>query len=300
MFRAIPSVPSVGIVLVNYKGRDDTLECLTSLADLTYPRWFAVLVDNASADGTPEAVRRDFPDVAVIECEENLGFAGGNNVGTREALARGADFVFFLNNDTTVDPNLLGYLVSLFTMRPRVGIAGALMLYYDEPEVVWSAGGRIDGRGQSFQTGQGRPASEFTEVTAVDFVVGCGLMARAGLFSQVGLLDEMYFLYYEETDWCARVKEAGWEIVTEPRAKLWHKVSRTTGGDSPLTLYYMRRNQLLYLKKHGGKAGQAGALLDAVRLLGVWTLKRHPHRAALARAIADFRAGRFGKAENLV
>lgn len=259
-----------------------------------------MLVDNASADGTPEAVRQDFPDVAVIQCDENLGFAGGNNVGTREALARGADFVFFLNNDTTVDPNLLGYLVSVFTTRPKVGIAGALMLYYDEPEVVWSAGGKIDGRGQSFQIGQGKSSDEFTEVAPVDFVVGCGLMARAELFSQVGLLDEQYFLYYEETDWCARVKDAGWEIVTEPKARLWHKVSRSTGGDSPLTLYYMRRNQLLYLKKRGNKSGVTAALLDAVRLLGVWTLKRHPHRAALARAIGDFRAGRFGKAENLV
>ena len=275
------------------------MECLDSLAGLTYPGWFAVLVDNASDDGTPEAVRRSYPDVTVIECAENTGFAGGNNIGIREALTRGAEFILLLNNDTTVDPNLLGYLVSAMTTRPTVGIAGALMLYAEPRDTVWSAGGRLDWRGQSVQIGQGEPESAFTEIAPVDFVVGCGLMARSALFSTVGLLDEAFFLYYEETDWCARVRDAGWEIVTQPRARLWHKVSRATGAQSPLTLYYMRRNQLLYLRKHGSRAGLAAALIDSLRLLAVWTVRRHPLRGALKSALGDYFNDRLGKQELL-
>jgi GT2 family glycosyltransferase len=245
-----------------------------------------VLVDNASDDGCPEAVRESFPETVVIECAENLGFTGGNNIGIEAAQAHGAEFLFLLNNDTTVHPALLGWLVSALVMDPKLGIVGPTMYFYSDPQNVWATGGRIDSRGQSTLLTQGEPP---------DFIIGAGLLVRRTVLQQIGLLDDRFFLYYEESDLCARAKDAGWGIASVTQGALWHKVSASTGRDSLLTVYYMRRNQLLYLQKRQNRAGLRAAFIDSLRLLLVWTLKRNPRRGALRQALADFRAGRFGK-----
>lgn len=299
--------PPVAVVLVNYNGRDDTLHCLRSLAGLTYPGAVDVIVVDQpppdGRDGTPDAVRSHFPTVHVIENDENNGFAGGNNVGIRAALARGATYLFLLNNDTEVEPGLLEPLVVRAESDPKIGIVGPTMLYHARPDTVWSAGGRIDWRGQSVLLGEGEKTNASVdrgEGREVDFIVGCGLLVKRSVLETVGLLDERYFLYFEETDLCARARKAGWRVLHEPRARLWHKVSQSTGEDSPLTLYYMRRNQLLYLGEHGERPwlGRMAALCDTLRLVAVWTLQhKSDRRNILLRAIRDYFGGRFGKAD---
>jgi len=296
--------PLVTIVVVNYKGRDDTLECLQSLRGLTYPRVAVYVVDQASGDGTPDAVRAAFPEARVIENRENNGFAGGNNVGIRQALTDGADHVFLLNNDTIVAPNLLEPLVNLLSSDATVGACGPQMRYYDAPETIWSEGGSIDWQGRSILLGDGEAvgSAPIGEPREVPFVVGAGLMAPRRVWETVGLLDERYFLYYEETDWCARVRKAGFRIVTDPRAVLWHKISRSTGAGSPQTLYYMRRNVLLYLSLHGahGRVGYPVALLDSLRLAAALTRRgEHERRRTLLRAVGDALRGRWGQAPKL-
>jgi GT2 family glycosyltransferase len=258
-------------------------------------------VDQASEDGTTASVRASFPNVQVLENETNNGFAGGNNLGIEQALAEGAQYVFLLNNDTTVAPDLIERLVVRAESDAQIGIVGALMLYHGEPEVVWSAGGSLGEDGGATMLRQGERADAIpTEPFEVDYVVGCGLLVKRAVLEKVGLLDERYFLYYEETDFCARVQKAGWRIVTEPTARLWHKVSRTTGAESDLTLYYMRRNVLLYLREHGRRPilSVARAVGDALRLALVWTLQgKHHRRKVLLRAVRDFFRNRTGKAE---
>jgi hypothetical protein len=297
--------PHVAIIIVNYKGREDTLECLASLAGLTYPNYSVVLVDQASGDGTADAVRASFPSVAVIENPVNDGFAGGNNLGIRRALDAGADYVFLLNNDTTVAPDLLDRLVKAAEANPEIGIAGALMLYHSEPGIVWSSGGRMGARGESLMLDQGRPAAEVAtsgggQLIESDFVVGCGLMAKRTVLERVGLMDERYFLYYEESDLCARAWAAGWRVVTVPDAWLWHKVSRSTGTDSELTLYYMRRNALLYLERNARRpmAARLASTVDSVYLAAVWAIRGERRRArVLLRAVGDYWRGRLGKSD---
>lgn len=297
--------PRVGIVIVNYNGRDDTLECLRSLSGLTYPGDVDVIVVDQPApggsDNTPALVRERFPSVHVIENPTNNGFAGGNNVGVRAAIERGATYLFLLNNDTEVEPGLLEPLIALAEGDESVGVVGPAMLYHGRPDTVWSLGGRVDWRGNATLLGEGEPATRPGNPSApreVDYIVGCGLLIKRSVLDKVGLLDERYFLYWEETDLCARVRRAGFRVVCEPRARLWHKVSQSTGADSPLTLYYMRRNQLLYLGERGRRPllGRAAALYDALRLVAVWTLRRDPKRTVLRRAVRDYFAGRFGKA----
>ncbi len=295
-----PDSPRVAIILVSYKGREDTLECLRSLEQLTYPARDVIVVDQNSGDGTPEAVRESFPWAHVIENPVNNGFAGGNNVGMKAALERGVDYLFLLNNDTTVEPGLLEPLVELAESDARIGVVGPKMLYYGEPDTIWAAGGAINWRGHSVLLGEGTKDAPGGEPRPVDFVVGCGLMVKRKVVEQVGLLDERYFIYYEETDLCARIRKAGFQVLYQPNARLWHKVSRTFGAGSEFTLYYMRRNVLLYLGEHGTRPllGRLAALGDALRLSLVWTLQgKKARRDVLLCALRDYRRGQFGKSK---
>ena len=294
--------PHVAVVIVNYKGRDDTLECLASLDHVTYPHYSVIVVDQASNDGTPAAIRAAFPATLLLENAINDGFAGGSNRGIRQAMDAGADYVFLLNNDTTVAPDLLDRLVAWMETWPDVGISGPLMLYYSDPKVIWSAGGYISPHGGSAMNFQGNEPTphdaEELGYTNASFIVGCGLMVRRAVLEQIGLLDEQFFLYYEEADFCARARRAGWKIHTVWAARLWHKVSRSTGTDSELTLYYMRRNQLLFLERNSRRPTLARltATADSLRLAVVWTVRGERRRAkVLLRAVGDYWLGRRGK-----
>ena len=292
--------PKVAIIIVNYKGREDTLECLASLRGLTYPAFSVYVVDQASEDGTPEAVRQAFPDVTVIENPENNGFAGGNNTGIRAALEAGAAYVYLLNNDTVVAPNLLEPLVELAESDPDIAVVGSLMLYHSDPAIIWSAGGQIGPNGESIMQAQGENADTIgPEPFDVDFVVGCGLLTGRGALRKLGLLDDSYFLYYEETDFCARARHNGWRNVSCPASRLWHKVSRTTGKDSDLTFYYMRRNVLRYLSRYADnpKRRVQNVLLGTLRLALVLAARGQFKRSLVAlRAVRDYQNGKFGKA----
>jgi GT2 family glycosyltransferase len=293
--------PHVAIIIINYRGRKDTLECLESLQGLTYPAYTVYVVDQDSKDGTVEAVASSYPAVRVLVNPVNNGFAGGNNVGIRQAIADGTHYLFLLNNDTTVAPDLLERLVERAESDPKIAVVGPLMLYYKEPEIVWSAGGRMSENGTSEMLADGeRLETVPVESQDVDFIVGCGLLVKRTVLEQVGLMDERYFLYYEETDLCARIRRAGWRIVTEPQARLWHKISGTTGKESELTLYYMRRNVLLYLREHARHPARRvlWGVLDSLYLSSVWLLRgQYRRRRVLLRAVGDFLRGRFGKTD---
>jgi len=135
------TMPSVTIIVLNWNGGQDTLACLESLAQLDYPEFGVLVVDNGSTDGSLQAVQERFPEIPIIETGENLGYAGGSNVGLRWALDHGADYALLLNNDTVVAPDFLRLLVEAVGADPRIGIAGPTICYYDRPEVIWSAGG---------------------------------------------------------------------------------------------------------------------------------------------------------------
>lgn len=295
--------PSVAIIVVNYRGRADTLECLESLRRLTYPSFSVLLVDQDSGDGTPDAVRERFPEVDVVESLENDGFSGANNRAAKRALEKGADYLFLLNNDTVVAPDLLDVLVGGAESVPEIGIAGPVMLYFDAPDTVWSMGGAMSWRGESRMIGQGRAASEVgfdSPLVDVEFIVGCGLLVKRAVWEAAGGMDGRFFLYYEEADLCAWVRRAGWRCVTVPGARLQHKVSRTTGTDSALTLYYMRRNVLLFLEKNASRPNFArlAASADTLRLALVWALRGDRRCRTLLYALSDYYRGCLGKSQH--
>ena len=298
--------PQVTIIILNWNGLADTLACLESLMHLDYTGDCEILVvDNGSTDGSPPIIRERFPGVTLIEVGENLGFTGGNNVGLQWALERGSDYALLLNNDTEVAPDFLRLLVKAAETDPQVGIAGPTIYYYEEPQTVWSAGGGIDWqRGTTWMVGlDERDTGQFGETPReMDFVTGCALLVKRDVLQRVGLLDDRFFTYYEDTEWCVRARRAGFKIVHVPATKMWHKIPLDARENSETVYYYMIRNRLLFLGATGaGLRTWLYVLIgDYLRtwlswtLLPKWRFKR-PLRGIMVRAIADAGRGRWGR-----
>jgi len=248
------NMPPVSIVVLNWNGRDDTLACLASVERLAYPNLKVHVVDNGSSDGSVHAILAQFPKVDVIQTGSNLGYAGGNNAGMRRALETGAMYVLLLNNDTVVDPGLLRAFVSAAQREPQAAAFSAKIFFYDEPDRIWYAGARWDGKASCFfQVGEGERDDQerFATISETAYACGCAFFVSAKRLREIGLLDEDFFLYFEETDWCYRARRRGYPSVFVPEAKLWHKVSVSFGGErSPLALYFLTRNRLLWARRH--------------------------------------------------
>lgn len=244
------------IVVLNWNGATDTIACLDSLTALTYPNFNVIVVDNGSSDDSLALLRpykAPYP-LTLIETGANLGFAEGNNVGIRAALDAGAEFVFLLNNDTEVDPGLVGELVSAATAHPEGGVFSAKIFYHAEPNKLWYAGAKWLADKQHFQhigIGEIDDKKRYEDVVDTDYASGCALFIRTEVINKIGLMDPKFFLTYEETDWCYRARAAGLKTLFVPTAKLWHKVSASFGGvESPLQLYFYSRNILLWAERH--------------------------------------------------
>lgn len=224
--------PYVYIIVLNWNGLPDTLACLRSLSNIRYENYRVCVVDNASTDASVATIRSEFPQVEIIENERNLRFAEGNNVGIRHALAQGAVYVLLLNNDTTVDPGLLQALVPAAEAETEVGMVGPKIYYFDQPDLIWSAGGEISfWKGKIHHRGLRQKDSEkFDRVAEVDYLTACALLVKRAVIERVGLLDPEYYIYVEDADWCERARRAGFKLLYVPGARVWHKVSASSGG----------------------------------------------------------------------
>jgi GT2 family glycosyltransferase len=296
--RAAPLVVSV---ILNTNRRADTLECLASLARGTYPAHHVIVLDNASTDGSAEAIRAEFPAVEVVALEENLGYAGNNNVGIALALERGAAWIFVLNEDTVLAPDCLERLVGGGESDARIGIVGPMVYHHDEPGVIQSAGGHLTPWWDSRHIGQNVPDSgQYAGPHAVDWISGCAILVRRAVVEQVGPIDPRYFYFWEETEWCLRAGRAGWQVLHVPAARLWHKGVQRDYRPKPTVTYYATRNRLLTMAKHHAPLYvRAAAWLQIARTLASWTLKprwRHmrEHRHAMWRGATDFMRARWG------
>jgi len=226
------SGPSTYVIVLNWNGLADTRACLASLARACDERTVVLVVDNGSRDGSPEAIRREFPGVRVLETGANLRFAGGNNAGMRAALEAGADEIMLLNNDTTVDPGFLPAMRTRLRQWPGAGIVAPKILYHAAPELIWYAGGEI-----SFWTGtmrhrgiRERDDGRFDAPRETAYASGCCFLVKREVVERIGMLDEAYHMYTEDADFCMRARRAGYRVVYEPRARVLHRVSVSAGG----------------------------------------------------------------------
>lgn len=294
--------PMVFTVILNTNRRDDTLACLASLEEGDYDNHSIIVLDNNSADGSVQAVSTSFPAVHIVRLNENRGYAGNNNVGMRAALDQGAEWIFILNEDTVLAPDCLSRLVEVGESDSRIGMVGPMVYHYSEPEIIQSAGGWVNRVWESGHIGKNeRDRGQFATPRSVDWLTGCGILARREVLEQVGLLDERFFIYWEETEWCIRARRAGWVLVHVPGARLWHKGVQTNYCPKPSNTYYSTRNRFIAMAKHHASAlAWTVAWGQTLRTLGSWTLKpkfrsMRPHRDAMWQGAMDFMAGRYGK-----
>jgi len=246
-------LPKVAIIILNWNGKEDTIECLESSKHITYPNYELLLVDNGSTDGSVECFRELYPGIEIIETGANLGFAEGNNVGMRRAMDKGADYVLLLNNDTVVDPEFLEELVKVAEGDERIGIIGPKIYYYDRRDLIYYTGANINfwflhSKGNKGKVDDG----QFDNTKEIDAVSGCAILVKSYLLKNVGELDPEYFAYYEEIDWCIRAKRAGYKVVYAPKAIVFHKGAGSTGQSfNPTVAYYKTRNLILFMRKNG-------------------------------------------------
>jgi len=244
--------PKIAIIIVNWNGKADTLECLASLSADTYASKQIIVVDNGSRDDSAAAIRAAFPAVMVLETGKNLGFTGGNNAGINVALTQGIDYVYLLNNDTTTEPDALQALVSAAEMHPKYGLLTPVIHYYDAPEDAWFAGSQLDLSLGTAVHDNSRVPAYTAEPFQIPWASGCAMLVRADLMRRLGGFDDRYFLNWEDVDLSLRVYGAGSSIGLVPAARIYHKVGRSFAAAKGAGRYYHVRNNLLLLSLHGG------------------------------------------------
>lgn len=245
--------PRVCVVIVNWNRWDDTAICVDSLLAMTYDYLDIVVVDNHSKTNGEEAFRNRWPNVEIIHTPINLGFAGGANAGIRHALARNADFIFTLNNDTLVDPYCLTELLAVAASDSTIGIVGPKIYYRTTPPRIWFAGANRHRWSLSLLNfGRGQPdGSRFDEARRVNYLCAGAMLVRRSVFEIVGLFDSGYFMYYEDCDFCIRTSTYGYDLQYVPSAKVWHQVAASTGGEgSPMEVYYRTCSVFRFIWQH--------------------------------------------------
>lgn len=264
----------VAAVIANWNGGEENLDCLRSLVAHGIAEVDVVFVDNGSTDGSLERVVAAFPRAAVIRNATNLGFGEASNQGARLALERGADAVFFVNNDVVLPAATLARLVAELERDAHLGIVGPRVLYRDDPARVWAAGGMLTWRENlSTLVGHGeRDAAEFRATRDVDYVAGCALLATRACLARVGLFDATYFAYMEDVDLCLRAKAAGYGVRMVGEVSALHATSSATGGGyNPRRKWMMGVNSIWFLRRHA-RAPQWGRFLvyDVAPLPFLW------------------------------
>jgi GT2 family glycosyltransferase len=258
------SQPNVWIVLLNFNGWRDTLQCLAHLEKLNYASYSIVVVDNGSTDSSIAEIRRRYPSMHILDTGENLGFGAGNNIAIRFAYDRGADFIWLLNNDTLPPAGSLTEMIrAAFNSPCRRVLVGSTLAFADDPATIQAwGGGRIHAlRGVT---------RHLTSPGKLDYITAASLLAPRFLFEEVGLFDENYFLYWEDADLCQRARRAGWRFAVAGGEPILHKHSASTKKQvlhtPSFSDFYFVRGMVRFFLKQGSLSGILGI---AVRLGGM-------------------------------
>ncbi len=242
--------PLISIVTINYNNTDDTCDFLESVLCLDYDNLEVIVVDNASKENPSEKLKAVYPAINIILSEKNLGFAGGNNLGVKQAKG---DYLFFVNNDTVMMPDIMEGLIEVFDKYADAGVACPKFHYYDSPGTIEFAGynkvNNFSGR-NSMVGCKKKDHGQYEEIKATHYAHGGGMMVSKKVIEEVGPMPEIYFLYYEEFDWCEQIKNKGFKIYYQPKSLIYHKESMSVGKKSTLKTFYLNRNRILFMRRN--------------------------------------------------
>ena len=249
-FCEMSQYPLVSVVTVNYNQSAATCDMLESLYASGYPNIEVWVVDNASPSDTPEIIKEKFPQVIFIQSNKNLGFAGGNNLAVRKAKG---DFIYLLNHDTIIPENHIQILVNALQKNPETGVVCPKIKSFNDPEIILFAGftplSSITVRNKIIGFAE-KDCGQHDQRRQSAYAHGAAMMFKRKLIEIVGLMNEHFFLYYEEIDWSTRIRQSGFSIDYIPDTFVLHKESLSVGKNSPLKSYYMNRNRVLYILLH--------------------------------------------------
>lgn len=242
--------PLVSIITVNYNQADVSCALLESLNKITYPNIEVIVIDNASPDDDPSSIKEKYPNVVFIQNPINYGFAAGNNFGLMRA--RG-DYVLLLNNDIEVDAGFLEPLVNKLQNNPEIGAVSPKIKFYYQPDTLQYAGytpfNIVTMRNTAIGYWQ-KDTGQFNSDRKTAYAHGAAMLVPMKVVKEVGLMSYIFFLYYEEADWCARIKAAGYEIWYVHNSEVLHKESVSTGRLSALKIYYQNRNRIVFMRRN--------------------------------------------------
>lgn len=253
--------PQVSCIVLNWNGWADTIECLSALRECNYPHLTVIVVDNGSTDDSVVRLKSAYPDILLLKSGRNLGFSGGNNVGIRHALDSGADYVWLLNNDARPAPDALAALVAKAVSDKSVGAVASICFYADAPSTVQAwAGSRVN-----LWIGYGRLCTEPHGDDWFHSLNGSSMLVSSAAIGDVGLLDEGFFLYWEDTEFCLRLRKKGWRIAAAPDSRVLHKVNASTGGNRIVLDRYQTASGLRLLRLHSPVPNLAQFLFLTIR-----------------------------------
>lgn len=243
----------LSIIIVNWNLKEDTIECIESLLKAGALLNQIILVDNGSTDGSIPAINNHFTNsVHIIDAENNLGFAQGNNLGIEYALRQNSKWILLINNDTLVAPNFIEELHQATITSPEFSIITPLILYYDKPSKIWYLGDHLIGNTLlTINYYKNRDVNQkIPSVVPIDFANGCAMMINRKVLEQIGLLDAALFMYAEDVDFCWRARLAGFKFACITTARIWHKISKSSESDRSSARYLRIRNQIYFYRRY--------------------------------------------------
>lgn len=275
----------VAVIIVNWNGAVDTLAVLRELDGIEGPPLEIVVVDNGSTDDSVEILSRERPGIELVETGENLGFAGGNLAGIRQAFAtRECGWFLLINSDVVVDRGFLPPLIDA-CLDPEVGAAAPKIYYFEPDNLIWAAGGRLRLRETvTEEFGQGdQDGPAYSQAADMTYLTTCCLLIPRDALERVGPLDPVYFIGVDDADWCRRALDAGYRLRYVPESRIWHKVAVSTGGSyTPFKTFHTGRSNTLYARRHLGLPARLVFLLANVLALGGALLRELPRDNAKA------------------
>lgn len=241
---------SLAVIILNWNGLSDTLECIASILESDFINYQIIVADNGSTDNSIEIIGTTYPQVYIVDNKANLGFAEGNNRAIDYAISHQFEFIFLLNNDTTIEPDCLSNLMRSYISLPKDSILGCKICYSANKEIIWHFGSLWNKKKLALEKiATNQSSDNYNEIIEVDQIVGCAMFVSIDTLKTVGMLEKKYFLNYEETDWCFRAKRNGHNIYSIPNAIVYHKISASFKGSSHAS-YFLSRNRLLWIKNN--------------------------------------------------
>lgn len=290
----------IGIIILNWNGRQDTLACLSSLRSLNVKKNIQLIiyvVDNGSDECDPEIFKQEYPEIELIVNGNNSGFAEGNNIGIRQSIKDDCQYIMLLNNDTVVSPDLVNEMLDVAKADETIGIVAPKIKFFDQPSKIQYAGGKLNLKiGRTIHLGYGEnDKGQYDYCRQTYFCTGACILLKTDMLKQIGLLAKSYFLYHEDSELCLRAARAGYKLFYTGKVSILHKESPSSGGYmNPISFYYSTRNSFFLVKQYGSFAQRMYFLLYIVffywfAVLGYSIFKHQPQLFKyFCKACSDF------------